>query len=253
MTVRIPGPAGRLSAAATAALLLAACSLETALPTADEPSPTASATALGAEPPDPRAEALRVEIDALRRTIEAARAALVTAQAGPDDEADTAAEAAVALLVADAPLDEQEDPDPDAIPPLFPGPATSRSETIDYGDVFTQTLTAARGAGPAGAPLLEVFGATIAGDLGVWQRDAAGMLDAIQDAARSTDDVAAAETDVAELPGEGPKALAWALLADAARDDERRAAFAERGIAHLDLILAAIDDLAVTDAPADGA
>jgi hypothetical protein len=66
-------------------------------------------------------------------------------------------------------------------------------------------------------------------------------------------DLAAREQAVLELPGEGTRALAWALATADARDRDTAAAYAERGIAHLDIILLAIDDLLTEAAAADGA
>jgi hypothetical protein len=54
---------------------------------------------------------------------------------------------------------------------------------------------------------------------------------------------------VLELPGEGTRALAWALLAADARDLDDAQAYAERGVAHLDLIVQALDDLLAEDDP----
>lgn len=223
--------------------LLAGCELPGA--PVEEASPTTTSTALGSEPPDPRDAHLTTALEELRRSVAAARHALATAQTAAGDEATTAAETAVALLAAQEEIAEEE-PDPDPRP-LFPGPVVSREETVDYGDAFTETLSAARAAGSAGAPVLDLLRDPVAGDVGTWQRDAEGMLEQIDDAARPTDDVAEAEASVAELAGEGTRALAWALLAAGADDDDLRSAFAERGVAHLDIVLAAVDD-ALADA-----
>lgn len=225
--------------AVTLTVALSACTLEEATPTAEETT-TSAPTALGEAPPDPRVEALAGALAELRSSVRAAREALVAAAEDP-----ASAETAVALLVADEPLAEGAPPSSPA--PLFPGGSTSREETIDYGDAFTTALTQARAAGPAGAEVVDLLRDPLAGDVGTWQRDAEGMLDLIRTAARRTSDLEEAEARVAELPGEGAKALAWALLAEDARDDELRAAFAERGVAHLDLVLAAIAEL--DDAP----
>lgn len=233
----------RVLLAVALAVTVSACTLEEATPTAVETT-TSAPTALGEDPPDPRVEALAEALTQLRESVRAAREALVAAGEGGGDAAG-AAETAVALLVADEPLAEGAAPRSPA--PLFPGGSTSREETIDYGDAFTTTLTQARAAGPAGADVVALLRDPLAGDVGTWQRDGEGMLDLIRTAARRTSDLDEAEARVAELPGEGAKALAWALLADSARDDELRAAFAERGVAHLDLVLAAIAEL--DDAP----
>lgn len=218
---------------------LVACDL-TATPEGSA-SPTAAVTALGSEPPDPRDAALAAALEDLRRSVLAGREALAAAGASTGSDGEDAADLAVARLTADEQLAEG-DPEPDPRP-LFPGPETSRAETIDYGDAFSETLSAARAAGPAGAPALDLLRDPVAGDLGSWQRDAAGTLEQVREAARPADDLAATEAAIAELDGEGPKALAWSLLAVDARSDEDRAAYAERGVAHLDLIVAAVDEL----------
>ncbi len=238
-------PAARTTVLVVLVVGLAACTLEEAVPT-EEPSATVVPTALGSEPPDPRAAALTVALEELRTTVAAARDALEGAQTGSAADASRA----VALLVADEPLSEEASAP--EVPPLFPGGDGSREETIDYGDAFSRTLNEARGAGAAGAEVVDLLRDPVAGDVGTWQRDAGGMLALVRRAATRTSDLDAAEATVAELPGEGTKALAWALLADTARSDELRAAFAERGIAHLDLVLAAIDDL-VAPTPDAGA
>ncbi|MBW3620852.1 MAG: hypothetical protein KY461_11445 [Actinobacteria bacterium] len=223
---------------AALALAVAACDL-TATP-GPEASPTAGPTALGSEPPDPHAAILTGALEDLRASAAAAREALAAAgnssgQAGAD-----AAALAVERLAADEELGEGADaPDPR---PLFPGPETSRAETIDYGDAFSATLSAARAAGPTGAQVLDLLRDPVGGDLGSWQRDAAGTLEQIRTTAAGAGDLAAAEVAIAELDGEGPKALAWAYLAADASDDDDRAAFAERGVAHLDLVLDAVDE-----------
>lgn len=244
--------AGRaLSAALLLALGLpglAAC--DTIAAPEDAAAPTAAPTALGAEPPDPHTEVLTATLGDLRRSVAAAREALAAATVADGPAGEDAAALAVSLLAADEPLAEgEEQPDPS---PLFPGPESSRSETIDHGDAFSETLSAARAAGQAGAPVLDLLRDPVAGDLGGWQRDAAGTLEHIRTTARGTADVAAAEEAIAELDGEGPKALAWALLAADARNDEERAAYAERGVAHLDLVLDAVDEVLAHRRPAAG-
>lgn len=197
----------------------------TGAPEAVDPTETRS--------PDPRDDDLLAEVRSLRATVATARDLLrdATADVG-------AAREAVAALTADDRLTDTGT----EVAPLFPGPLSSREETIDYGDAFSRTLTAAREAGGAlGERISHVLADPIAGDLGIWQRDAEGMLDAVDAAARGTS-VEEAEAAVLELPGEGTRALAYALLAARADDDESRAAYAERGTAHLDIVLRAIDD-----------
>lgn len=190
---------------------------------------------------DPLEDDLVVQVRALRETIVAAMVLLADARAGDD----AAADAAVGALTADERLTTTSAgvaPPSPGVAPLFPGPRTSREETIDYGDTLTRTLTAARGAGgPLGERISQVLSDPIAGDLGIWQRDAEGLLDAVDAAARSTT-VEEAEAAVLDLPGEGTRALAYALLAARAEDAGARRAYAERASAHLDIVLRAIDD-----------
>lgn len=229
-----------------AALLVATLTLGAGACSDDAPeADTATEETVATEPSatDPLEEGLVVEVRALRTTVATARELLADA-AGGDAEA---AGRAVAALTADDRLTDDVGVE---VAPLFPGPDTSREETIDYGDAFTRTLTAARGAsGAFGSEISQVLADPIAGDPGIWQRDAEGLLDAVDAAARSRS-VEDAETAVLELPGEGTRALAYALLAARATGDEDRRAFAERGIAHLDVVLRAIDT--ALDGPAAG-
>lgn len=189
--------------------------------------------------PDPLQDDLIAQVRDLRETVATARDLLAEAAAGDAE----AAETAVGALTADERLATTSA----GVSPLFPGPLSSREETIDYGDALTRTLTAARAAGgPLGERMSQVLSDPIAGDLGIWQRDAAGLLDAVDQAARSNS-VAEAETAVLELPGEGTRALAYALLAARAESQELRTDYAERANAHLDIVLRAIDD-ALADA-----
>ena len=98
----------------------------------------------------------------LEGTVTALRTELEAAAAG--DEESLAA--AAALLVADVDAvtevptgdggstsDADATPpevDPDGPAPVLPGPLVSREESIQYGDVLTRTLAAARSAGSAG-------------------------------------------------------------------------------------------------------
>jgi hypothetical protein len=198
--------------------------------------PMAGPTTAGddAAPPDPRLETLSEELKDLRTTVVTARDLL--AAAGASGDPGPAAEA-VAALTADERLTGGV---PAPVAPLFPGPETSREQTIDYGDVLTSTLTAARDAGDVDG-VSQLLADRVAGDLGAWQRDPQGRLDLI-DAAARTRGVEAAETAVLELPGEGTRALAYALLAARATSPEDVAAYTERAIVHLELILRDLPD-----------
>lgn len=198
------------------------------------PTSTPTAQAPGGSSPDPLEDELVARVRDLRETVVTARDLLTGATTAGSEEA----EEAVAALTAD---DRLADRSTD-VAPLFPGPLSSREETIDYGDALTSTLTAARAAGgPLGVRISQVLADPVAGDLGVWQRDPQGLLDAIDDAARATS-VEEGEQAALELSGEGTRALAFALLASRARTDADVRAYAERATAHLDVVLQAIDD-----------
>lgn len=217
------------------ALLAGACSPGAA----DTPTEATGAGSDPGEPPtdDPRDAVLADQVATLRTTVAAARDLLAAAAADGDHDA---AASAVAALTADEGLRAGASAD---VPPLLPGPETSREETIDYGDALTATYTAARTAGGSyGADVSRVLADQVAGDLGAWQRGAEGILEAVDDAA-SGGTVEDAEPAVLGLVGEGPRALAWALLAARAQDPATVTAAAERGVAHLELVLAAVDAL----------
>lgn len=240
----------RLASAVLAAVALSSGACEVAdTPPDATASPTPVDPARAAAPPEPRQEELVAAVGLLGASVEAAIAELQTILDTDDPAvADEAAARAVAQLTASEDLaDEIDDL---AAPPLLPGQTISRQETIDYGDSFTTTLTASRNAGDGGSALLGLLRDAVAGDLGVWQRDPAGVLDQIDDASRTRGDVEAVEAAVIELAGEGSRALAYALRAERSEGEDRRA-YAERAIAHLDIITSAIDELDLGDpAPA---
>lgn len=217
--------------------VLVALSVAVGACSADEPTEDraeSSPNAQDAPTADPREEVLVAEVRALRATVATARQHLERAA---DGEPGAAADAVAALTADDRIAEGDVD-----VAPLFPGPLSSREETIDYGDALTRTLSAAReSGGELGVHISQVLADPIAGDLGIWQRDAEGLLDAVDEAARSGS-VEEAESAVLELPGEGTRALAYALLAERAGDDAEVRAYTERAIAHLDVILRAIDD-----------
>lgn len=269
---RHPLPRHLLGAAACAVLLAGAvgCTTDTAPPPA--PSPTGTSSPLTAVDPD--REALEGLVAELEDTVTALRAELEAAAAGDQDALVAAAE----LLVADvgavtgaaasgagasgvAGDDQPEgetggdgaDPDPsddadatpptvdlDAPPPILPGPLASRAESIQYGDLLTRTLAAARGAGSAGEPVQRFLADPLAGDLGAWQRSPGDQLDAIADAG-TTGDLQATQTAVLQLQGEASRALAWVVHGLTVPADAADAA--ERALAHLAIIDLSLDQL----------
>jgi hypothetical protein len=227
------------------------------------PTPTAGGSPLVAVDPDLEAlEGLRTE---LRDTVTALRSELEGAATGDMASLREAA----GLLVADPDAvtdvpddggngsaqdtagDQDDDPaasadgtpptvDPGEPAPILPGPLVSRSESIQYGDLLTRTLAAARGAGTNGEPVLRFLAEPLAGDLGAWQRAAGDQLDAIARAGTSGD-LATTEVAILELSGEAPRALAWVVHGLTVPADAEDAA--GRALAHLAIIELALDQL----------
>ncbi len=222
------------------AAVLAACA-EPALP--GDPEPEASDAPVEAEVLRPGREALLTELESLTATVVAARDRLVAAGEANDLAAARAAgDEAVALLIDDPELAQRS---PSDLEPLFPSESVERGDAAAGGDRLTTTLTVAREAGDLGRRVADTLSEPIAGDLGAWQRDAAGMVELVRTTARPGAALEELERAVLELPGDGTRALAWALLTAEATSADAAAAYAERGIAHLDLVLTAIDALDV--------
>ncbi len=238
-------------------------------------SPTSTAAALSTA--DPRGREVDRQLAALRTTVTAADERLQAARDAPDTAAaHAAATAAVGLLTAApdllagrgvgasaspspapaSPADAAASPASagpsspaagstpgagpgSAVAPLFPGRESSREKTIDYGDVFTTLLTAARSTSTGGDTVVAMLRESVAGDLGTWQRSPGEMLDAIDRASRASDPA----TAILDLPGEGTRALAWTLLAARAGSITTVRDAAAHGIAHLQVILDATNDL----------
>lgn len=241
-------------------VLAAGCTGEPA-PT-PTPSPSPDSTPLPAADPD--REALEAMVAELRTTVTALRSELETAAAGDAE----ALRAAADLLVADVgavttgaadgsggdgfsdstgtepggagagaspPATDREGP-----APILPGPLASRAESIQYGDLLTRTLAAARGAGAQGEPVLRFLAEPLAGDLGSWQRSPADQLAAIARAGTAAD-LAATESAVLDLGGEAPRALAWVVHGLTEPADASDAA--GRALAHLAIIELSLEQL----------
>jgi hypothetical protein len=216
------------------ALGTAACA-EPALP--DAPQGEGADRPVEVDAPDPARDALVAQLGELRATVAAARDELASALEPADSaSARRAGDRAVAVLL-------EGGSQAGGTSPLFPSTTTERGD-LGSEDELTATLTAARDAGGTlGRAAVEALRDPIAGDLGTWQRDPAGVVATVRDTASSRSTLEALERAVLELPGEGTRALAWALLTADARDRDSAAAYAERGVAHLDIILATLDDL----------
>lgn len=252
----------RLATTLVAAALLAGCTGDPA-PT-PTPSPSLGSSPLPAAEPD--REALDRMVAELRATVTALRTELEAAAAGDAEALATAAEllvADVAAVTTDPPdsggfggstdTGSTSDPDPgddaDASPPavdleepapILPGPLASRQESIQYGDLLTRTLAAARGAGPHGEPVVRFLAEPLAGDLGSWQRSPADQLAAIARAG-TAGDLTATEAAVLELGGEAPRALAWVVHGLTEPTDTTDAA--GRALAHLAIIELSLEQL----------
>lgn len=222
-------------------LVLASCValVGCSLPTVDAPGGEQSAqeSPIAAEPPDPSEAVVRAATADLLATVDAARAALTAAaDAGSAAAARAEADTALAALVRDAGTGP-----PPATGPLFPDQTADRGSTADTDDQFTRTLTSARDAGAPGSALLDLLRDPIAGDIGSWQRDAAGVLGSIEATADGSVGLEQLEADIAELAGLGTRAVAWTLLATEATDGQLAVAYAERAAANLEVIALSLD------------
>lgn len=244
-----PGPARAavvgLLAGLLAALVLTACA-EPELPEGDvtdaDPGPTEPAA------PDPSRDQLLAALDELTAAATAASEALLAAQQAPDAAAARRAGAqAVAELVADPTLTAGARPTGRA---LLPGRSADRGATTASDDALTTLATAARnGPEPLASQVTDLLRDPIAGDLGAWSRDPAGMVRLAQTAAATGAELPETEQAVLGLPGEATRALAWSLRVADSDDPEEAASYAERGLAHLDLILGAADAVRTERAP----
>lgn len=196
--------------------------------------------------PAPETALLREQLAVLEASVARARDHLRAAAEAPDlDEARQAGEDAVAQLVADGALADDEPP------AVLPAESVVRGDQRTYPDAFTPALSAARQAGGSvGDQVVGVLRDPIAGDLGAWERDPVGMI--AQAEAVADPDTALEELDAAvlDLGGDALRALAWALLVTEADDLEPAQAYGGRGAVHLDLILEAMAQVVEPGQPA---
>ncbi len=218
--------------------LLAGCSLPAAGP--EEPAGDPSRAPLGSSVPDPTRDVLIGEVQRLRATVTASRDALAAALDSDGTQgARTAADDALNVLVAER--GEASEPRP-----LFPADTLDRDGDVDAPDQLTITLTAARDlGGQLGNAVVDLLRDPVAGDLGAWQRDAAGVLASVTATTREADDLTGLEAAISELPGLGTQAVAWAELTASAGSIEDARAYAERGVASLEVILVSLDLLGI--------
>jgi hypothetical protein len=256
----LPSTLRRRACTGVLALALTAAGCTTDGPVASTQGDGDGAVEDGLERYDPTGDAILVQMDALDATVVAARDALREAA----DADDTAAaqdgvERALALLVAEGTGPASAD-GPLA---LLPATTVDRDATGQRPtDLLTASATVAGDdASPRARIVLELLRDPIAGDLGAWSRDPAGMVALVGEVAAEAyaagADLDAAERIVRGLDGEATRALAYALAARSAigADDLTLArAHAARGAAHLEVVRLGIGiarDAAIgTDAPA---
>ena len=237
-----PGASPHRRAAWRAALLVAivigaACETPSLV---EGPAPVASPSLLGASPLDPAAPAVVESVTELRLHVAETISALSAADDSDLDGQRRAAASASRALTANDAFGAGADAH---ARPLLPGPAVDREEVIDWNDLLTDALRAGREVG--GDQLLAVLSDPIAGDLGAWQRDPAGVYEAVEDVVReASGDLAQTEQLVATLDGQALRALAWTELASDASSSEEAAALIERAIAHLSIVADALQALA---------
>ncbi|MFP4311539.1 MAG: 50S ribosomal protein L11 methyltransferase [Nitriliruptoraceae bacterium] len=199
------------------ALLAAACTAPgvpvdapSEQPPPEQPSTTSA--------PSPEDEELLADLAATQELLEQLDAELVAA-----GEASSANELGAAIARADALLVS----DPSAgTRALFPSETLERDERAEEPAQLTELLARAREVGGSlGRSVVENLRDPIAGDLGAWERDAAGVVARARDATDGVTEESTALERVLALDGEGPRAIAWLSLAGRteAEDLARRA------------------------------
>lgn len=233
------GPGACAAVLLLVAVLLAACSEpELAVPEQQgqaEPDPPEAEV----DDPDPARDRLVERIEVLSAAVTGVRELLAPALEADDPQvARSSAEAAFAAFVGD------EDG-----ATVFPG-QLGEVEREAGDDALQATLAEARDAGgELGSATVEVLRDPVAGDLGAWERDPAGMLEGILAAVDGVEDADTAGRRIGELDGEGSRVIAWLALARDTADDRLALEAVERADGHLEAILLAVDLL--RDEPAD--
>jgi len=129
---------------------------------------------------------------------------------------------------------------------LLPHVSEDRATTSENPAVmFTALSAAGETGGSVGTDLRAIIADSLAGDLGAWQRDAAGMVAWAREVADPSLPLDTLESNVLELPGEGLRALTWTLLLVDATDVELAQAYALRARAHIGLVSGALDSINV--------
>lgn len=232
-------PATAVTVLVGAVLSLAGCA-EPDSPT--EPAPEPAPAETSGDEPDDRDELL-AQLDVLRARLGEIQDALTAVnEANSLEEVQAGTDRALASLVV-APDAGSVDAPQDAAA-LLPSETFERSASASAPDLLNATLTLAGNVGgELGTDVTALLHDPIAGDLGAWQRDAAGMVALAQDVATSSTDLPTLETAIRELEGEGTRALAWTFVAAETDDLELARTAAERGLAHVQIMVLAIDDV----------
>lgn len=193
-------------------------------------------------PVPPDAE-LAAALEELTASVAATRTALAQVTGATDAaSAARAAEAALAQLLAAGPDDPPPTRPAGTPPPLLPADSPERTTSAPDRDALTTALTAARAVGgERGQGVVELLRDPVAGDLGAWQRDAAGLVDGVRRLVAASQGIAELEREVLELSGEATRALAWTFAAVDADDLATAQAAAERAAVHLELIALVLD------------
>lgn len=183
--------------------------------------------------------------DEVRALIDNLTALDVTLQQAEDSQslagAREAGEQALKLLLTS---------DDDSGQALLPHETTDRAITPDDPALLITSLGAAGDVGGrAGAALREVIADGIAGDLGGWQRDAAGMVAWARDVADPKLPLESLQATILELPGDGLRALAWTFLLAEASDVATAIDYAERARTHISLMLDRLTAIDVSGEP----
>lgn len=250
--------AAHLVAAGAVAVAVSACAEPEPL---SEPGPEPTITEDPVDEPGDRDE-LRGQLDELVALLAAVREELAaSAEASSLAAAQAGADRALGLLILDPGAgragddtvgEPEEQGDEAAVPAshapvLLPSETVERSDSATTGDLLNATLTLAGDlGGELGRDVADVLRDPIAGDLGAWQRDPAGMVGLAAETAQTSDDIAALERAIMGLEGEGTRALAWTFVVTEATELAVARDAAERALAHVELMLFAVEDVGGT-------
>ncbi len=199
---------------------------------ADPEAPEGAEAPPEEEEPDVDREQLEEQIDRFAALVADVRDDLAPALDSDDrTTVQQAAEAAYGSMVAEE--DGQG---------LFPSDIGEQERDSAGEDVLTETLSIARErGGELGRATVEMLRDPVAGDIGSWERDPAGMLAATLATVQDVDDLDEAIAAVSELDGDGTRAIAWLALARDSDDATLAADAAERADGHLGVIDVALE------------